>query len=75
MVGAFHVLTHLIIKIKLGDCPSGPVVNSLPASAGDAGLTPGLGRSHMSWSNSACVPQQLGPHSRACAPQQEKQPH
>ena len=67
MVGLFHVLTHLIIKIKLGDYPSGPVVKSLPANAGDAGLTPDLGRPLVPWNNSACA--QL--RSRACAPQQE----
>ena len=31
--------------------PGGAVVRSLPASAGEMGLSPGLGRSHMLWSN------------------------
>ena len=31
--------------------PGGAVVENLPANAGDMGLTPGLGRSHMPWSN------------------------
>ena len=31
--------------------PGGAVVESLPANAGDAGSSPGLGRSHMPWSN------------------------
>ena len=31
--------------------PGGAVVENLPASAGDTGSSPGLGRSHMPWSN------------------------
>ena len=31
--------------------PGGAVVDSLPANAGDRGSSPGLGRSHMPWSN------------------------
>ena len=31
--------------------PGGPVVRNLPANAGDMGLVPGPGRSHMPWSN------------------------
>ena len=31
--------------------PGGSVVENLPANAGDTGLSPGLGRSHMLWSN------------------------
>ena len=31
--------------------PGGAVVESLPANAGDAGSSPGLGGSHMPWSN------------------------
>ena len=31
--------------------PGGAVVENLPANAGDTGLSPGLGRSHMLWSN------------------------
>ena len=31
--------------------PDGPVVTSLPANAGDMGLIPDPGRSHMPWSN------------------------
>ena len=34
-----------------GDFPGGAVVKNLPANAGDMGLGPGLGRSHMQWSN------------------------
>ena len=33
------------------DLPSGTVVKNPPASAGDMGLSPGLGRSHMPRSN------------------------
>ena len=31
--------------------PGGAVVENLPANAGDTGSSPGLGRSHMPWSN------------------------
>ena len=31
--------------------PGGAVVKNLPANAGDTGLSPGPGRSHMLWSN------------------------
>ena len=31
--------------------PGGAVVESLPANAGNMGLSPSLGRSHMPWSN------------------------
>ena len=33
------------------DFPGGAVVKNLPANAGDTGLSPGLGRSHMLWRN------------------------
>ena len=35
------------------------MVENLPASAGDTGLSPGLGGSHMPWSNWAREPQLL----------------
>ena len=31
--------------------PCGTVVKNLPTNAGDMGSSPGLGRSHMPWSN------------------------
>ena len=34
-------------KYKQGGFPGGTVVENLPANAGDAGSSPGLGRSHM----------------------------
>ena len=37
--------------------PGGAVVENLPANAGDMGSSPGLGRSHMPWSNWAHEPQ------------------
>ena len=37
-------------KLFLG-FPGGAEVESLPANAGDTGLSPGQGRSHMPWSN------------------------
>ena len=33
------------------DFPGGSVVKNSPANAGDTGSSPGLGRSHMPWSN------------------------
>ena len=38
-------------KKPLRGFPGGTVVESLPANAGDAGSSPGLGRSHMPRSN------------------------
>ena len=42
-----------------GDFPGGAVVESLPANAGDTGSSPGLGGSHMPWSDWAREPQLL----------------
>ena len=42
-----------------GGFPGGAVVESLPANAGDTGLSPGLGGSHMPRSNWAREPQPL----------------
>ena len=64
------------------DFPGGAVVENLPANAGDTGSSPGLGRSHMPWSNWAHAPQLLSPRAtttEACMPraqalQQEKPP-
>ena len=39
--------------------PGGAVVESLPAGAGNTGSSPGLGGSHMPWSNWAREPQLL----------------
>ena len=38
-------------KNKIQGFPGGAVVENLPANAGDTGLSPGLGRSHMPRSN------------------------
>ena len=38
------------------------MVENLPANAGDTGSSPGLGRSHMPWSNWAREPQLLSLH-------------
>ena len=51
------------------DFPGGTVVKNQPANAGDTGSIPGLGRSHMPWSNEARVPQLLSLCSRAHEPQ------
>ena len=39
------------IKTKWRDFPGGTVAKNPPANAGDTGLIPGPGRSHMPWSN------------------------
>ena len=41
------------------DFPGGSVVKNPPANAGDTGLSPGPGRSHMPRSNLAHAPQLL----------------
>ena len=38
-------------KLLILDFPGGPVVKNPPANAGDMGLSPGPGRSHMPQSN------------------------
>ena len=38
-------------KARRRGFPGGAVVENLPANAGDTGSSPGLGRSHMPWSN------------------------
>ena len=49
------------IKKKKEGLPGGAVVKNPPANAGDLGLSPGPGRSHMLRSNQAHVPQLLKP--------------
>ena len=38
-------------KNQIRDFPGGTVVKNPPAHAGDTGLSPDLGRSHMPWSS------------------------
>ena len=45
------ILVHRIYKELLRDFPGGAVVKNLPANAGDTGLIPGPGRSHMPRNN------------------------
>ena len=59
--------TELSRKANKG-FPGGAVVKNPPANAGDTGSSPGLGRSHMPWSNKARAPQLLSLHSRAREP-------
>ena len=51
------------------DFPGGTVVENLPANAGDTGLSPGPGGSHVLRSSWACAPQLLSLRSRAREPQ------
>ena len=59
----WHIYTmeyySAIKRNEIGGFPGGAVVENLPANAGDMGSSPGLGRSHMPWSNWACEPQLL----------------
>ena len=48
----------ILYKILVG-FSGGTVVKNPPANAGDTGSSPGLGRSHMPWSNWAHEPQLL----------------
>ena len=44
-------IQHVSLKYRAMDFPGGAVVKNPPANAGDTGLSPGPGRSHMPWSN------------------------
>ena len=46
-----RILMEYRQKYMNGDFPGGTVVENLPANAGDTGSSPGLGGSHMPWSN------------------------
>ena len=67
--------------------PGGSGSKNPPAKAGDAGLIPDLGGSHVPWTDEACVPRLQGlcsgawepqlqkpEHTRACALQQQRPP-
>ena len=56
--GRPDVITSVLKRERQG-FPGGAVVEGLPASAGDTGSSPGLGRSHMPKSNWAREPQLL----------------
>ena len=57
--GSYNILQELFTRRhsaahrnrKAWDFPGGTVVKNLPANVGDTGSSPGLGRSHMPWSN------------------------
>ena len=42
---------RIALYLKMWGFPCGTVVKNMPANAGDTGLSPGPGRSHMLWSN------------------------
>ena len=44
-------LTSITLINHTGDFPDGTVAKNPPASAGDTGSIPDLGRLHMPWSN------------------------
>ena len=47
MVAILHDSAGVLNKAFLSGFPGGGVGKNLPANAGDTGLIPGLGRSHM----------------------------
>ena len=49
--GKLVPLDPWVFRVGLLHFPGGAVIKNLPASAGDTGLRPGLGRSHMPRSN------------------------
>ena len=52
MLGLFAIRIHITkFKYESRDFPGGPVAENSPANAEDMGFIPGLGRSHMHWSN------------------------
>ena len=53
------------LKINHRDFPGGAVVENPPANAGDTGLSPGPGKSHMLRNNEARAPQLLSQIGRA----------
>ena len=59
---------YFLLKYSRREFPSGAVVKNPPANAGDTGLSPGPGRSHMLRSNEARAPQLLSLCSRAREP-------
>ena len=59
---SFCTAKETIIKTKGQGFPGGPVVESLPAGAGDTGSSPGPGGTHTPWSNWAREPQLLSLH-------------
>ena len=64
-----HRLHNCLCRKSEWGFPGGAVVENLPANAGDTGSSPGLGRSHMPWSNLPRAPQLLSLCSRAGEPQ------
>ena len=61
----YHLIPDRMATIKKSTnrgFPGGAVVENLPASAGDTGSIPGLGKSHMPQSNWAREPQLLSLH-------------
>ena len=42
---------NYVKEVNMRDFPAGAVVRNPPANTGDTGLSPGLGRSHIPWSN------------------------
>ena len=63
------IYTHGIKSHLSGDFSGGKVVKNQPANAGDMGLSPGPGRSHMPQSNLARAPQLLSLRYTAREPQ------
>ena len=59
MLRSLRIMPRGVFKKRTRGFPCGAMVGSPPANAGDAGSSPGLGRSHMPRSNWAREPQLL----------------
>ena len=51
MYACKHTHTDTHIRMTFWDFPGGSLVKNPPANAGDTGLIPGPGRSHILWCN------------------------
>ena len=74
LCGQSAPLTPILFRSQLLDFPGGIVAKNLPASVGNMGSIPGLGRFHLLWSNQARSPQLLSLHSRIWTLQWEELP-
>ena len=55
----WEIGSDIYILLYTRACPAGSVVKNWPVNAGETGSIPGLGRSHIPWSNQVFEPQLL----------------
>ena len=65
LIPCYKTRKLVLLKKYKRDFPGGAVDKNLTANAGYMGSIPGLGRSHLLWSNKADAPQPSSPSSRA----------